>query len=117
MGFRDTFLKPFKKLKYRLAGGGRKPRRGDACVTGGGVNLAGSALQPVPHAVAEGTRGREGDGTGVEGSKRGPDPSIGVVVESGPSQETAGADGERIHRVDPPPSAPLDSNGGNANGL
>jgi len=117
MGFRDSFLRPFKKLKRRLGGGSRKPGRGEAGIAGERVNPAGSVPQSVPHVIAEDMHGREGDRTDVEGSQRTPDPGIEVVAESGPIQEANCVDGERVGRVDPPLPAPPDSNGGNLNSL
>ena len=119
MGFRDTFLRPFKKLKRRLARVSHKPGRGDACIPGEGAELAGAVLQPVPRVVAEGMDGREEDRASIEGSCRGLDPGAGAIVETGPgpSQEGDSANGGRISLVDPPQPVPSDSDGRNADGL
>ena len=45
------------------------------------------------------------------------DPDVGAVLEGEPSWVVASTDGEGISQADPPPSAPLDLNIGNANGL
>jgi len=116
MDFGDSVLKPFKKLKRRLAGGSRKLGRGEAGIKAGERgDPAASVPQSALHVDVEDMRDREGNGTDVEGSRGNMDQGVEVVVESAPSQEANDIDGTRIGRVDPPgpPAAPADSNCGN----
>jgi hypothetical protein len=88
MDLRRSFLKPFKKLKHKLAKGNRK--RDDR---------SGSETD------------QEGRGTDIEGSEASQRNSrlhLGVedMVESGPSREGGGVDGEEVSQVGPPTSTP-----------
>jgi hypothetical protein len=80
MDFRDSILKPFKKLKRRFAKGSRKRGEGP---------------------------GREHDTEGSEpGQSSHQHPETEDVVESGPSQAENDGEGENVVQVDPPTSTP-----------
>jgi hypothetical protein len=85
---RNPFSKGLKKLKRKLAGGGRK-RVGDS--------------------RSENDReGREADIGGGEASQRNPfvQSGAGDVVDNGPSREGNDVGGDGVDRVDPPTSTP-----------
>ena len=116
MGFRDSLLRPFKKLGHRLAGGIRKSRRSGVGVIGEKVNPTGSVPRLGPHAVAEGGRGREWNGNDVEGLQRSLDPNVEVVVENGSRREGNRVDGGGTSQaIYSSPSTPSNSYGGKPN--
>jgi hypothetical protein len=84
MDFRKSFLKPFKKVKQRLAEGGHKQGRSES---------------------ENDQKGRAADVDGRRASQQSSHKhSEGGDMESGPSREGKDVDGKEVGRVDPPTS-------------
>lgn len=101
-----------EKLKHPVDRGRRKQKRRESGVAEEKADLASLVPQPEPHAVAEASHDREGNGTVVEASQENLHHDVEVEVENGPSQQGDDLDEKKTDQADPPtppPNSALDS--------